>query len=298
MRNSTLLLLFITWLLPRAVTAQEFNPSEAARLKERYNTILHSDDKKRVKKLEAMLDSIQRSAPQYIKTCDKCDGTYYYMVSAQCKRCKGAGTVKHNVCTGTGKIPCPQCEGKKIYNDPVCLGTGKEACRKCNGKGNIEADCVNCLGTGQATCYMCNGVINKSCIRCRGTGKDQSFNTQSSSSAVNCSACGGTGKEYCLTCNNSRKIRCQNCNSTGKVYTPCNACNRTGFLGPCPTPNCKSGKLDCFKCDPSGNITCPKCNNGYVKCTGFGGSCGDGTTTYRMECGFCNGFGREIKLEP
>lgn len=289
-------LLFLLFLRP--VLAQEYDENTSWQLKSRYNTLLNSDDKKRVKKLQAMLDSLLSKAPQYIQACEKCSGTLYYMVSSECKRCKGSGTVKHNVCEGSGKLFCDICAGKKIYNDPVCLGTGKEACKKCKGKGAIETECLNCLSTGKADCYMCHGK-NTSCQRCRGTGKDLSFATQSTTNAhsigVNCSSCNGTGKVYCLTCNSSGKLKCTECDGSGKKYKSCGSCNSSGFLGKCPTALCKSGKMDCTKCDSNGKIRCAACKDGYVKCTGYGGSCGDGTTTYKMECGFCNGFGKEIK---
>jgi|GEM_PF-1014966 len=291
-------LLFFILLFSFSLKAQTYDEQVSNNLKQRYNILLNSDDKKRVKKLQALIDSIQSNAPQYMKTCEKCSGTLYYMVSSECKRCRGTGTVKHNVCEGSGKLVCHQCEGRKIYNDPVCIGTGKEACNKCKGKGQIEKDCGNCLGSGKADCYMCHGK-NTSCQRCRGTGKDLSFATQtttnSGSIGVNCSSCNGTGRAYCLTCNNSGKLKCTNCSGNGKIYNPCGSCNSSGFLGKCPTALCKSGKMDCTKCDVNGKIICNACKDGYVRCTGYGGSCGDGTTTYKMECGFCNGFGKEIK---
>ncbi|MCG3167048.1 MAG: hypothetical protein POELPBGB_02831 [Bacteroidia bacterium] len=291
-------LLFCILLLSFSVKAQTYDEQVSNNLKQRYNTLLNSDDKKRVKKLQSLVDSIQSNAPQYIKICEKCSGTLYYMVSSECKRCRGTGTIKHNICEGSGKLICYQCEGKKIYNDPVCLGTGKEACNKCKGKGQIENDCGNCLGSGKADCYMCHGRTTN-CQRCKGTGKDLSFATQSTTNAqsigVNCSSCSGSGKTYCLTCNNSGKIKCQNCSGSGKIYNHCGNCGGSGFLGKCPTGLCKSGKMDCTKCDINGKITCNACKDGYVKCNGYGGSCGDGTTTYKMECGFCNGFGKELK---
>ncbi|MBW7868403.1 MAG: hypothetical protein H3C31_08790 [Brumimicrobium sp.] len=295
MNLKPILLIILVFILPKLIVAQTFDAAEALRLKNRYDVILNSTDKKRVKKLEKLLDSIQTTAPQYIQVCDKCEGTLYYMVSSSCKRCRGAGTVKHNVCSGTGRITCPQCHGNHIYNDPVCLGTGKKACHVCEGEGYLKKDCDECKATGKVVCFSCHGKSN--CIRCGGTGKEPNPDSHRANTYY-CELCHGSGKRSCLTCGSSGKITCKKCSGSKKIKERCYSCDGAGYTGPCPTLHCKSGKLDCHLCDREGKTTCPGCKNGYAKCTGFDGICGDGTVTYKMECGFCNGFGKEIKTEP
>ncbi|MCO5269304.1 MAG: hypothetical protein M9897_10470 [Brumimicrobium sp.] len=301
MNLKPILLIIMVSVLPKLIVAQTFDANKSLRLKDRYDVILNSTDKKRVKKLEKLLDSIQTASPQYIQVCNKCEGTLYYMVSSSCKRCRGAGTVKHNVCSGSAKITCPQCNRMHVYDDPVCLGTGKKACSNCKSKGYFVKDCKECLATGKVNCYKCSNSIIITCSHCRGSGHEPRNENLVSPQIerASCRYCAGTGREKkCKVCNSTGKATCRSCNGYKKVKDPCRSCDGAGYTGPCPTLHCKSGKLDCHLCDREGKTTCPGCKNGYAKCTGFDGICGDGTVTYKMECGFCNGFGKEIKTEP
>jgi hypothetical protein len=56
--------------------------------------------------------------------------------------------------------------------------------------------------------------------------------------------------KLCAKCNGERTLVCTDCKGTGidpKQQKECQKCHGTGSSGPCPTPGCKEGKIDCPK---------------------------------------------------
>jgi hypothetical protein len=56
--------------------------------------------------------------------------------------------------------------------------------------------------------------------------------------------------KLCQKCHGDRYIVCADCKGSGvdpKQQKECEKCKGTGGVGPCPTPGCKEGKIDCPK---------------------------------------------------
>ncbi len=153
----------------------------------------------------------------------------------------------------TAYVDCPDCTGGGSYV------TTTSDCSTCGGDGEVlyvyTGTCTTCLGTGEVE------YEGETCGYCFGSGIIWST----------CTVCGGDGWT------DDDRI-CNNCTS-GTMSTTCTHCFGTGSNS--------SSTGSCLECGGDGE----KNYSSYVLCTVDGCDEGTITTTTRVVCSTCNGYG-------
>ena len=172
-----------------------------------------------------------------VSTCSECSGEKHV-------------TCQDDTCGGRHEWTCTTCDGDKKVMCRDCDGDGQNTCRKCGGDGLVK--CGSTIGSGLV------GLSGSSIAGCGGKGyvmvSDGKFanGNPRPKKRKQCTKCRGKGEVRCGDCAGKGEIKCSCCSGRGEVT--CDPCNGGGTItcSYCYGDKEKYGKIDCPKCEATG----------------------------------------------